>query len=281
MIFSALLKNIALRLLLSVIFIFLNITLFGLTLPAKQRAAIEKQIAVGAYPQALETIGGLSGRYPEDAEVYLLKGICFYNMDDHKKKAVDVLETALNKTENKNIRIDILYHIAQAYTANKDYINTIKTYNQLQKIVPPNSDQFLQHIETQIDYYAEMLEKHGVYTSEEHKPLDTNTGKIITTEAPPANIPASQPSAQTPKHYTIQICTMSFPLSDNFFKGQYKIKLIKTGDLYRYIYSMYNSVQEARADLPKVRKIYPDAYIREYDEKKLGKAIDMNIDHIE
>ena len=33
--------------------------------------------------------------------------------------------------------------------------------------------------------------------------------------------------------YTIQICSMSFPLSDAFFKGQYGIKVMRMGDLYR------------------------------------------------
>lgn len=82
------------------------------------------------------------------------------------------------------------------------------------------------------------------------------------------------------KRYTIQICSMSFPLSDSFFKGQYGVKVMQIDDLYRYVYSVYSSVAAARRDLPKVRKIYPDAFIREFDENKLGKAIDLNIEKL-
>jgi len=73
---------------------------------------------------------------------------------------------------------------------------------------------------------------------------------------------------------------MSFPLSDSFFKGQYGVKLVKMGEVYRYIYNLYPSIEDARAALPKIRKIYPDAFIREFNENKLGKAIDLNIDQI-
>ncbi|MDL2231656.1 SPOR domain-containing protein [Porphyromonadaceae bacterium OttesenSCG-928-L07] len=82
------------------------------------------------------------------------------------------------------------------------------------------------------------------------------------------------------KQYTIQICSMHSPLEDSFFNGQYAIKTIRTGDLYRYIYSAYNTLEAAKSDLAKVRKIYPGAFIREFDGIKLGQAIDLNIDHI-
>lgn len=91
------------------------------------------------------------------------------------------------------------------------------------------------------------------------------------------SIPASE---KLTTRYTIQICSMSFPLSDSFFKGQYGVKVMRMGDLYRYIYSVYDSLEAARKDLPKVRKIYPDAFIREFDENKLGKAVDLNIENL-
>ncbi len=52
------------------------------------------------------------------------------------------------------------------------------------------------------------------------------------------------------------------------------------GDLYCYIFSDYSSLTETREKLKQIRKIYPQAYIREYHQGKLGQAIDMNIDHI-
>jgi hypothetical protein len=87
-------------------------------------------------------------------------------------------------------------------------------------------------------------------------------------------------SASRKKTPNIQICSMSFPLSDAFFKGQYGIKVMRMGDLYRYVYSVYYTLAAARQDLPKVRKVYPDAFIREFDEEKLGKAIDLNMEKI-
>lgn len=82
------------------------------------------------------------------------------------------------------------------------------------------------------------------------------------------------------KQYTIQICTLSAPLTDPFFRGQYRIRQIRMGDLYRYIFSTYHSLQAARRDLPLVQKIYPGAFIREFDENKLGKAIDLKTDYL-
>lgn len=82
------------------------------------------------------------------------------------------------------------------------------------------------------------------------------------------------------RQYTIQICTMNFSLSDSFFKGEYGVKQIRMGDLYRYIYNIYPSIEEARAALLTVRKIYPEAFIREFNNDKLGQAIDLNMNRI-
>lgn len=81
--------------------------------------------------------------------------------------------------------------------------------------------------------------------------------------------------------YTIQICTLDYPIDDPFIGGKNKIRIIRIGDVYRYIFSMYKSLEEARKDLPVVRAIYPGAYIREYYGGKLGKAYDIIFDHSE
>lgn len=81
-------------------------------------------------------------------------------------------------------------------------------------------------------------------------------------------------------HYTIQICTMDHDVKDFFFKGNSKIRIIRMGDLYRYIFSQYRTLDKAREDLLQVRKLYPQAFIREYKHGNLGQAIDLNIDQI-
>ena len=81
-------------------------------------------------------------------------------------------------------------------------------------------------------------------------------------------------------YYTIQICTMEHVVKDHFLQEYSKIKVIRMGDLYRYIYSQYQSLSKAREDLIRVRKIYPDAFIREYRHGQLGLAIDMNTEQL-
>lgn len=80
--------------------------------------------------------------------------------------------------------------------------------------------------------------------------------------------------------YTIQICTMKYAVNDHILQENSKIKVVRMGDLYRYIFSQYQLLSKAREDLARVRKIYPQAFIREYRHGQLGLAIDMNIDQL-
>lgn len=77
--------------------------------------------------------------------------------------------------------------------------------------------------------------------------------------------------------FTIQICTLTVLVKDPFLSGQYEIKVVHMGELYRYIFSSYATLDRARKELSKVQKIFPKAFIREYDGHKLGKAIDLKI----
>lgn len=77
--------------------------------------------------------------------------------------------------------------------------------------------------------------------------------------------------------YTIQVCSLTVLVDDPFFGGRYKIKAVRMGELYRYIFSSYTTLDAARKDLPGVRKVFPKAFIREYDGNKLGKAIDLEL----
>lgn len=78
-------------------------------------------------------------------------------------------------------------------------------------------------------------------------------------------------------HYTIQICSLTVLVNDPFLNGRYKIKVVRMGELYRYIFSSYTTLDHARKELTEVQKIFPKAFIREYNGSKLGKAIDLNI----
>lgn len=244
-------------------------------LPVKQKEIIEKLMTEGSFEKALSTIETLRETDIHDADVLLLKGICYYKIESHKTQAVPTLLNALAMSQSKNTDIDITYHLAQAYIANRDYSNAIKNYERLQKMVPEKFRNFHKKIGIQIDLCKARLEP----PKEDMKLRETDS-LFPSKDSIPTGTGITDQGDSIPKQYTIQICTMSFPLSDSFFKGQYGVKLIKMGDLYRYIYNIYPSVEEARAALPTIRKIYPDAFIREYDEQKLGKAIDMNMDQI-
>lgn len=245
-------------------------------LPAKQKEIIEKLITEGAIEKALSTLEALPESQPADPEYLLLKGICYYQTESYKPQAAPVLLQALASSTNKNSDIDIVYHLAQAYIANEDYANAIKNYNRLRQLVPHKFKDFHKKIDSRLSFCEERLKQQN--TVSHSSTTDSLTARYEDTKA--RNISENPAENMENKQYTIQICSMSFPLSDSFFKGQYGVKLIKMGDLYRYIYNIYDSVEEARAALPNIRKIYPDAFIREFDENKLGKAIDLNLEHI-
>lgn len=252
-------------------------------LPDKSRKEIEKYISEKNYDSALKILSRLPGELQHDTEALLLKGICYYRTDSLRTQAPGILRNAYAQNQETSLTKSLLYHLAKAYTANEEYIEAIKTYNKLQQSIPDTAVELLNKIEEEIDFCNTQLQTFGTVPK-------TTISKTASpsSESPVNNVPpekqnhtdSTENGIGKNSRYTIQICSMSFPLSDSFFKGQYGIKVMRMGDLYRYIYSIYNTLPEARQDLPKVRKIYPDAFIREFDEEKLGKAIDLNIEKL-
>ncbi len=263
------------RYLLAFIFTFGWITDTSFALPVRQKEIIEILIVEGSFEKALSAIESIRDTLPDDSDLLLLKGICCYKLEAHKTQAAPILLNALALSKTKHDDIDITYHLAQAYIACSDYENACKNYEHLQKIVPRKFSNLHQKIESQIALCHSRLSS---------LPADTLTPGKADFPQPATNsartFPEYTESDTLRKHYTIQLCSMSFPLSDSFFKGQYGVKLIRMGDIYRYIYNIYPSIEEARTALPTIRKIYPDAFIREFDEEKLGQAVDLNMDRI-
>lgn len=243
---------------------------FCQTLPQEQKISIEKLITGNRFGEALSSLEALPDTTQKTTAVLILKGICFYNIPEHRSRAVPTLEEALTQSPGGNTDIDILYHLAQAHISNTDYELAIRSYQQLKQQIPAKFKTFHQKIDHKLAFcYARLNSPEAQAVAKHSFPATTQDSTNIPIEP---SIPGKQ--------YTIQICTMSFPLSDSFFKGQYGVKLIRMGDLYRYIYNIYDTLEEARNALPKIRKIYPDAFIREFDENKLGKAIDLQLDKL-
>ena len=88
-----------------------------------------------------------------------------------------------------------------------------------------------------------------------------------------SHIDSANISVQDSGRYTIQICSMLHKLKDPFFQGKHNIKIIQMGELYRYLFSSYSSLPKAQKDLIWIQQIYPDAYIRTYNNGTLGLAI--------
>ncbi len=72
------------------------------------------------------------------------------------------------------------------------------------------------------------------------------------------------------KNYTIQLFTSFDTPADPILTESNKIKIIRMGELYRYIFSQYHALDTARQALIPIRRLYPQACIREYQEGKLG-----------
>lgn len=78
----------------------------------------------------------------------------------------------------------------------------------------------------------------------------------------------------TPK-YAIQIYAMTNPFPVAFFKDTPGIRVVRLmkDKLYRYLYAVYDSKEEARTFLPEVQKKYWDAFIREFDDYMIQNAL--------
>lgn len=366
------------------------------SLPKNKADELEKLIMKNLFSKALSNIESIESMYPDDSELFLLKGICYYNTPSLKQDAPAILGRALMLCRDKSEKIDIVYHLGKAYAANDDYENAAKCFVRLETMVPEEFAEFRKHIQELLVNCEKEQKKTNIpnvvkdsvvappssgkrdssMASASIPPIvrkdtvtkktdagqasvnvpspsissitagavvaqseivaakngntvaattvtettgkkansdtlgtaQTNNGELVIEQTestvditpplsgmtnnraniaalPPLSAPTKQRSvtaataSQDAMKYTIQICTMSFPLSDSFFKGQYGIKLVKMGDLYKYIYNMYEDINAAMTDLPEVRKIYPDAFIREYCNNKLGKAIKDKTPH--
>lgn len=131
--------------------------------------------------------------------------------------------------------------------------------------------------------YFGLLQMNYAQSQEYIKPMYQQKHLFLSAFAPERQISISDTSSSTKDllPYTIQLCTTyHHPISNRFLNGNNKIQQIQMGDLYCYIFSAYSSLTETREKLKQIRKIYPQAYIREYHQGKLGQVIDMNIDHI-
>lgn len=79
--------------------------------------------------------------------------------------------------------------------------------------------------------------------------------------------------------YTIQLCTFDYALEDPIIQNNPVIHLIRIGDLYRYVYAYFMTLDQARQQLIAVQRWFPHACIREYRKGKLGQVIDMKINY--
>ena len=111
--------------------------------PDKPRKAIEKWISEKNYGKALEALTRLPEKWQYDTEILLLKGICYYHTDSLSSQAVGILQTAYAENQEKSLNKSILYHLAKAHSANREYIEAIKTYNKLQQSIPANAIELL------------------------------------------------------------------------------------------------------------------------------------------
>lgn len=89
----------------------------------------------------------------------------------------------------------------------------------------------------------------------------------------------SFPADSSRMYYTIQLCTFDYPLEDPIIQNNPVIHLIRIGDLYRYIYAYFTTLDQARRELVAIQRWFPRACIREYRKGKLGQVIDMKINY--
>jgi len=92
-----------------------------------------------------------------------------------------------------------------------------------------------------------------------------------------ARMPKNPADHPEPK-YAIQIYAMTNPFPASFFTGKQEIRVVRLiqDGLYRYLYAVYDSMEEARAALPEIRSKYWDAFIREFDDYMIKNALLLN-----
>lgn len=82
----------------------------------------------------------------------------------------------------------------------------------------------------------------------------------------------------TPK-FAVQIYAMTNPFPASFFKDTPGIRVVRLvkDKLYRYLYGVYDTMEEARAALPEVQKKYWDAFVREFDDYMIRNALILDM----
>lgn len=300
-------------------------------IPKKQRIIIENLMKGGAYNDALNSIRELTPLYPENAELLMLTGVCYSNIPAYNDLTIKTFQSALNANPDDNLKIEILYNLANAQMEIQHYADAISNYTLLKNVIPATFKEFHQQIDTKIASCTAFLNNHNTTnpktannildttsSSAQNPPptvtqMATDSTKIpiaqnvsvlpprttnavtsdsqhivykkITTSTP--NISSLiNPTTKTEQTlekgvnfpiidyiYTIQICALKYPASKNHFKEKNSIRILKEGNIYKYFYSRYGTIDEARGALPTVQTLYPGAYITRYSKKDEGKLL--------
>ncbi|MGL5682857.1 MAG: hypothetical protein ACRDDZ_07365 [Marinifilaceae bacterium] len=272
-------------------------------IPKKQRIVIDNMMKEGAYNEALNSVRELMPMYPDNAEIEMLAGMCYSNLSAYKDLAITTFKKALTLNPDENLKIEILNNLANTQMNVGLYKDAIDTYNQLQELVPATFIEFKKQIRQKIvqcdnlikgvaptaapilaDNQAAAPKKEATETTAEVKPTATAPDTVkkapinTTSNALPQDAVKIIKDTDVPANvdyiYTIQICALSLPAAKNRFKEKNNIKFMKDGNIYKYFYSQYNTIDEARDSLPKVQSKYPGAYITRYnkqDEAKISR----------
>ena len=107
---------------------------------------------------------------------------------------------------------------------------------------------------------------------------DLSVALDVEVEAPEADV-QEVPVKETPKvqpagvRYGVQIFAGSKKLDskDKAFMG-YKPFIVNAGKMYKYVVGVSDSLEKAKAELPKIRKKYPDAFLVRIEGEKLSIA---------
>lgn len=308
-------------LILSILFFNLLVTEAFPIIPKKQRIIIENLIKEGAYNDALNSLRELYPLYPENAELLMLSGICYSHLPAYNDRVIPTFQEALNANPDDNLKIEILYNLANAQMRIKLYQEAITNYNLLKKFIPNTFKEFHQQIDQKIatcttDLTQSASTPHLSTSTVETKPIATNqnvrdslqndtviqpkinspitplTNTILTknTSDSTAKITGVQNQIDSTQQsleksakfpiidyiYTIQICALKYPAAKNQFKEKNSIRILKERNVYKYFYSSYSTIEEARIALPAVQIKYPGAYITRYNKENESKLLKFN-----
>lgn len=171
------------RLLFTLGFIISFLTSFGIESNDSEKKLLKsarKHFLYGEYEDAIEKYKEAIQLNPESPELYFELGLCYFENDISKEKALPYFQLALKKSTKDTIP-ELLYYLAQSYQFNQEFDQAILYYKLFDKMLKTSKDGVILKRETK--NFVTMCENGQVFLNRANEKIEIeNLGNIINSD---------------------------------------------------------------------------------------------------